>query len=171
MIVSSAEFTGEEEQELLDAGVCYAAEVKASAYLMRAEQSRFGLVRKLTAKGIAGLYINRALDYLEDKQLLSDSRYAAAWLNCRRASHHEGRVRLAAELASRGIDRHTAENALNEYFEENPEDEECRKAAEKYRMRGMNCDKIMHSLMQRGFTPKMISAVMDTFTYPDKKSR
>lgn len=171
LIVPSAEFSDEEEQDMLDAGLCYAAELKASEYLARAEQSRFGLLRKLVSKGMEKQYIDRALDYLENVCFLSDSRYASAWLNCRKAAHHEGRIRLASELASRGIDRHTAENALNEYFAENPEDEECRKAVEKCMRRGMDYEKTVHSLVQYGFSPGMAAAVMDTFMYPDKKSR
>ncbi|HAH63427.1 MAG TPA: recombination regulator RecX [Treponema sp.] len=171
LIIPAAEFSGEEEQDVLDAGLCYAAESKASAYLARAEQSRFGLSRKLVSKGMEKQYIDKALDYLENARFLSDSRYASAWLNCRKAAHHEGRIRLAAELASRGIDRHTAEDALNEYFEENPEDGECRKAVEKCMRRGMDYDKTVHCLIQHGFSPGMTAAVMDTFTYQEKKSR
>jgi regulatory protein len=170
-IVQTAEFSGDAEQDILDAGLCYAAELKAVAYLARAEQSRFGLARKLTAKNIQKQYIDRALDYLESINYLCDSRYAAAWLNSRRAAHHEGRVRLAAELALRGIDRNTAEDALNEYFVENPEVDECRKSAEKCIRRGIDYDKTMRCLIQHGFTFKMAAAVMDSFVYPEKKSR
>ncbi|MFA6856745.1 MAG: regulatory protein RecX [Treponema sp.] len=160
-----SEFSGEEEQDILDAGLCYAAEIKAAAYLARAEQSRFGLFRKLILKGLEKQYIERALDYLESVHYLSDSRYAAAWLNCRKITHHEGRIRLAAELASRGIDRHTADDALNEYFKENPEEEECRKAVRKCLEHRMTYDRIMSSLIRHGFNAGMAAAVIDSFSY------
>ena len=164
-IAALSEFSGVEEQDILDAGLCYTVELRAAAYLARAEQSRFGLSRKLILKGLEKPYIERALDYLEDVHYLSDSRYAAAWLNCRKITHHEGRIRLAAELASRGIDRHTADDALNEYFKENSEEEECRKAVEKCLMHGMNHDKIMRSLIQHGFNAGMAVAVINSFLY------
>jgi len=40
-------FFGEDEEDIIDAGFCYAAESKALSYLARAEQSRFNLARKL----------------------------------------------------------------------------------------------------------------------------
>jgi regulatory protein len=164
-IADLTEFSGEEEQDILDAGLCYAAEIRAAAYLVRAEQSRFGLFRKLILKGFDKPYIARALDYLEKVHYLSDSRYATAWLNCRKTAHHEGRVRLAAELASRGIDRHTADDALNEYFKENPEEEECRKAVKKCLKHGMTYDRILSSLIQHGFNAGMAATVINSFSY------
>ncbi len=171
VIISGAEFTEDEEQDILDAGLCYAAEIKAVDYLSRAEQSRFGLTRKLSAKGMQKEYIDRALDYLENKRYLSDVRYAGAWLNSRKATHHEGRIRLAAELCSRGIDRHTADRALTEFFEENPEAEECRKAVEKCIRLGMDYDKAVRFLSMHGFTAKMIAEESMLFKNQIKKSR
>jgi regulatory protein len=169
VIIPGAEFTEEAEEDILNAGLCYAAEIKAVDYLSRAEQSRFGLTRKLSAKGMQIEYINRALDYLESKNYLSDARYTCAWLNSRKATHHEGLIRLAAELCSRGIDRHTADNALAVFFEENPEVEECRKAAEKCIRLGMDYDKAVRFLVQHGFTAKMIAAESLLFKKSDKK--
>lgn len=169
VILPGAEFTEDEEEDILNAGLCYAAEAKAVDYLSRAEQSRFGLTRKLSAKGMQKQYIDRALDYLENKRYLSDARYAGAWLNSRKATHHEGRIRLAAELCSRGIDRHTADRALAEFFEENPEEEECRKAAEKCLRLGMDYDKAVRFLLQHGFTSKMMAAEILLFKKSDKK--
>ena len=44
------EFDDEETDSLLDAGLTCAVELKAVGYLARAEQSRFGLTRKLIDK-------------------------------------------------------------------------------------------------------------------------
>ena len=44
------EFDDEETDSLLDAGLTCAVELKAVGYLARAEQSRFGLTRKLIEK-------------------------------------------------------------------------------------------------------------------------
>jgi Uncharacterized protein conserved in bacteria len=169
LLVPAAEFSDEKELDILSAGECFAAERQALSYLARAEQSRFGLVRKLSAKGMQKDHISAALDYLESIRYLSDSRYAAAWLNSRKASHHEGRVRLAAELASRGIDRHTAQETLDAYFEENPEEEECIRAAEKCVRLGMVYEKALRSLVLHGFTAASASFALETLGI--KKSR
>ena len=122
------ELSEEQHEELLDAGLCCVVELKAVEYLARAEQSRFGLNRKLKQKGYNDVYIKNALDFLEQANYLSDERYARAWLNTRKINHYEGHSRLLSELLSRGIPRDVAQNALQEFFTENDEDEICLKA-------------------------------------------
>ena len=149
-------FSGEDEEDIIDAGFCYAAESKALSYLARAEQSRFNLTRKLGAKGIEKRHIENALDYLEREGSLSDTRFARAWLDTRKINHTEGRSRLASELAFRGIAREVADAALDEFFSENSEEEICKKALEKCKRRRMREDKIINYLRQHGFSQKTI---------------
>ena len=155
-ISSGSVFSGEDEEDIIDAGFCYAAESKALSYLARAEQSRFNLTRKLGAKGIEKRHIENALDYLEREGSLSDTRFARAWLDTRKINHTEGRSRLASELAFRGIAREVADAALDEFFSENSEEEICKKALEKCKRRRMREDKIINYLRQHGFSQKTI---------------
>ncbi|MGI5107835.1 RecX family transcriptional regulator [Treponema socranskii] len=155
-IASGSVFSGEDEEDIIDAGFCYAAESKALSYLARAEQSRFNLTRKLGAKGIEKRHIENALDYLEREGSLSDTRFARAWLDTRKINHTEGRSRLASELAFRGISREVADAALDEFFSENSEEEICKKALEKCKRRRMREDKIINYLRQHGFSQKTI---------------
>ncbi len=149
-------FSGEDEEDIIDAGFCYVAESKALLYLARAEQSRFNLTRKLGAKGIERRCIEKVLDYLEREGLLSDARFARAWLNARKINHSEGRARLSSELAFRGIARDVADAALDEFFSENSEEAICKKALEKCKRRRMREDKIINYLRQHGFLQKTI---------------
>ena len=152
------EFLEEEVDSLLDAGLTCAVELKAVSYLARAEQSRFGLTRKLIEKKYDKKYVEAALTYLEGRGYLSDVRYAAAWLNTRKINHYEGRSRLAAELAARGIARDVASAALDEFFTENYEEEICRKAYEKL-SKNKSDEKLTESLIRAGFSLKMIKRV------------
>ena len=86
---------------------------------------------------------------------MSDLRYATAWLNTRRINHFEGRSRLSAELAARGIARDVANKALDEFFSENDEEEICRKAYEKL-SKNKSGEKLMASMLRQGFTQKQI---------------
>ena len=151
-------FSGEDEEDIIDAGFCYAAESKALSYLARAEQSRFNLTRKLAAKGIEKRHIENALDYLEREGSLSDARFARAWLASRKINHLEGRTRLFSELAFRGIAREVADAALDEFFSENSEEAICKKALDKCSRLGMQEDKIINYLLRHGFSRKMIRA-------------
>ena len=153
------EFDDEETDSLLDAGLTCAVELKAVGYLARAEQSRFGLTRKLIEKKYAKKYVETALTYLEWRGYLSDLRYATAWLNTRKINHFEGRSRLAAELAARGIARDVAGKALDEFFTENDEDELCRKAYEKL-SKSKADEKLIAALLRSGFSMKQIKSII-----------
>ena len=154
------EFDEEQADLLMDAGLTCAVELKAVSYLARAEQSRFGLTRKLIEKKYDKKYVEAALTYLEGRGYLSDLRFATAWLNTRKINHFEGRSRLAAELAARGIARDVAGKALDEFFTENDEDEICRKAYEKL-SKSKSGEKLTAALMRAGFTLKMINRVLE----------
>lgn len=153
-----ADFNETETDSLLDAGLTCAVELKAVSYLARAEQSRFGLTRKLLEKKHEKKYVEDALTYLEGRGYLSDLRFATAWLNTRRINHYEGRSRLAAELAARGIDRDVAKQALDEFFTEHDEEEICRKAYEKL-SKTKSGEKLTEALIRAGFTYKQIKAL------------
>ena len=153
------EFDDEETDSLLDAGLTCAVELKAVGYLARAEQSRFGLTRKLIDKKYDKKYVEAALTYLEWRGYLSDLRFATAWLNTRKINHFEGRSRLAAELAARGIARDVAGKALDEFFTENDEDELCRKAYEKL-SKSKADEKLIAALLRSGFSMKQIKSII-----------
>ena len=153
------EFDDEETDSLLDAGLTCAVELKAVGYLARAEQSRFGLTRKLIEKKYDKKYVEAALTYLEWWGYLSDLRFATAWLNTRKINHFEGRSRLAAELAARGIARDVAGKALDEFFTENDEDELCRKAYEKL-SKSKADEKLIAALLRSGFSMKQIKSII-----------
>lgn len=150
-----AEFDDDETDSLLDAGLTCAVELKAVGYLARAEQSRFGLTRKLIEKKYDKKYVEAALSYLEGRGYLSDLRFATAWLNTRKINHYEGKSRLSAELAARGIARDVANKALEEFFSENDENEICHKAYEKL-SKSKSGEKLMAAMLRQGFTQKQI---------------
>lgn len=159
-IAEGAEFDIIQEADIIDAGLIYSVERKALSYLERAEQCRAGLLRKLQAKGFEEKYITTALDYLESCSCLSDFRYACAWLNNRKISRYEGRIRLAAELSARGIGRETVSAALDDFFAVNSEQEFCSRALDKCRRIGKREEKIQEYLKRCGFTFSMIKQAM-----------
>ena len=132
-ICAGAEFNDEETSDILNAALIYSAEYAAMTYLARAEHCRAALTQKLIKKNIDRKAIEPALDYLEGVRYLDDERFAGAWLRTRSIDHAEGRIRLAAELASRGVDRNAAKKALDEFFSDHDEMEICRRAYRKVR--------------------------------------
>ncbi len=155
-VAAGTTLTDEDFADLMDAALVYAAERDAVAYLERSEHSRFLLKGKLLKKKHSVESIERALDYCEERNWLSDERFAGAWLRSRAITHTEGRIRLQGELAVRGIDRKTAQNALNEFFEAESEEDKCRRAREKLAAQGKSGDALIRALVRKGFTEKLI---------------
>lgn len=155
-IVPGKTFNEEQSNSILDAGFACVVELKAVEYLARCEQSRFGLSKKLYAKEFEKKYINMALDFLELKNYLSDSRFSRAWLNSRKINHYEGRTKLVMELQSRGISKEISVSAVEEFFQENDEYEICQKAYERFVKKGKTDEKLVAAMLQAGFNYKMI---------------
>lgn len=154
------EISDEEYCDLLGASVIFAAENAAMTYLSRAEHSRRGLEKKLLAKGIEKSAVESALNFLEGNGSLSDLRFSGAWLRNRAIDHDEGRIRLSAELFLRGVSRENAVKALDDFFRDNDEEEICRRAYKKILKFKSDPEKIRASLMQKGFSLKMINKIL-----------
>ena len=150
-----------QSEDLLSAALSYSAERLALASLARSEQCRRSLASKLQRKGVPEKEIESALGYLEARGFLDDRRFAGAWLRSRSINHAEGRIRLRAELAARGIGRTDAEAALDEFFCEHDEDELCRKALARAQGACADRDKAIGSLLRKGFTLSQIKAALD----------
>lgn len=149
-------FTETESEELLTAALAYSAECAAMAYLGRAEHCRASLCAKLLKKGVERQAATAALDYLESIGYIDDRRFAGAWLRSRAIDHTEGRIRLRAELAARGIGSRTAEAALDEFFGDRDEQELCLRAYRKFAKSKGDPLKIRAALLRAGFSPRLI---------------
>ncbi len=162
-ITENFEFDEDKTEILLDAGLCSAVEFKAVEYLARAEQSRFGLTQKLLKKSYQKKHIEKALNFLESKNLLSDERFSRAWLNTRKINHYEGKSKLILELCSRGISKDVASFSVEEFFLENDEYEICKKSYQKFVKNGKTDDKLIAAMLNAGFSYKMIKSVCKDF--------
>ncbi|MBQ0050645.1 MAG: regulatory protein RecX [Treponema sp.] len=148
------------EENVLEDEAVKQAVIKAANSLARCEQCRAGLERKLLQKEFSKETIKIALDYMEEKGYLSDERYASCWVRNHCAFKFHGRIRVMKELLARGISRQIASAAVEEYFSVNDESEFCRKAYEKCVQQGKSEEKILKSLIDSGFSYKMIQQTM-----------
>jgi regulatory protein len=137
---------------------------RALRLLTRREHSRAELVRKLAQAGFEQQDIAALLDAFEDKNWLSDRRFAESWVADHRAK--AGSVKLAYELRQRGVSEAIIESVLGD--NRDSELERAREvwlkkfgsapadAAEKARQ--------MRFLLSRGFTTE---TARKTLTGPD----
>lgn len=150
----------QESEELICAGFCCQAERYAVYLLNRCEQSRFGLMRKLQKKGFSSSVCTKTLDYLEEKGILSDKRFAVSWAGSRVHSKGESKSKVYVELLSRGIEKHTVLEALEEVYAEVDENLLLKKAAEKYRLRGYSEERLIKRLIMMGFPIKSVKSII-----------
>jgi len=90
---------------------------RALGYLARREHSRAELTRKLELAGFVHSDIAPLLDEFEEKNWLSDRRFAESWVADHRAK--AGSIKLAYELGQRGV----SDSIISEVLSENRDSE------------------------------------------------
>ena len=83
--------------------------------LARRERSRAGLSLALKRKQSPLELIESVLTELEKEKLLSDERFAGAWVNTRRRLSPRGRAALTFELRQKGIRKKNIDQAIATY--------------------------------------------------------
>jgi regulatory protein len=154
-----------ERAALAAASETYHCRRKALDLLARSEQCRKGLQRKLLTRKFSSEAITAALDRLEGAGLLDDLRFAEVWLRSRLRGRPEGPPRLLAALASKGVRPETARLAIGNVLGELGDEEGLKtleRAWEKLSGRsGMTQEKLMKTLLARGFSPSMIRRFLE----------
>ncbi len=80
--------------------------------LARREHTKVELVRKLSARDMAGPVVDEVLEALAAENLQSDERFAESFVAAR-AGKGQGPVRIRAELRDRGVDAALMDTALD----------------------------------------------------------
>ena len=112
---------GDEEEGLRFASACLRAEKAALQLIARAEQSVFGMERKLKKRGHDRACVSAVIDRLCEMELIDDRRYARLWLETKISRQATSPWRLLTALRSRGIDRADADSVLKEMLDEETE--------------------------------------------------
>jgi regulatory protein len=130
------------------------------ALLARREHSRLELSRKLERAGFACDAIASLLDEFEEKNWLSDQRFAEAWIADHRAK--SGAIKLAYELRQRGV----AEAIIDAVLADPPDSELDRARAVWLKKFGSapatpaDYAKQMRFLLSRGFSAEVLRALL-----------
>ena len=120
-----------EEEGFRFASACLRAEKAAFRLIARAEQSVFGLSRKLGKKGHEPACVSAVIAHLCECDFLDDRRYARLWLETRLNRQSSSPWRLKAALSSRGIERNDVDLALKETLDDDTEFRLLQRFAEK----------------------------------------
>jgi regulatory protein len=159
-LLDGQELSEKEFLELREKQQCLFCRDKALVYLARREHTAFELKLKLQAKAFTLEEISWALEYLKDKNYLSELRYARSFIESRQRKNPEGRVMLSRRLAEKGVNRSDAEQALDEFFSEEQISEYVMKA---YAMALKTADPDMArlKLQKKGFTRYYIRCALE----------
>lgn len=133
--------------------------------LGRRENTRAQLRRKLLQRKFSPEDIDRTLDELTAAGFLDDARAAKTF--ARHASHikGQGRMRIARELAMKGVDPELVAQTLDAQIDPDEEAERLRAALAK-RARGRDLrdrkesGKVWQALVRQGFSPDAVSKAL-----------
>lgn len=149
------------------------AKQRAFTYLAHKPRTEEEVRRKLRKQDLGERVINEVIDRLYELDYLDDEQYAADYAHNRFSNKGYGPIRIERELIKRGIDRHLAEQAVAEFFEDESEIEMAREQARKKwsRVAGeqdirKQKRKLFGYLQRRGFTPDIIYRVVDELVDP-----
>lgn len=127
--------------------------------LARREHGVAELTQKLVEKGYPKAEVQACVENLQAKNLLSDSRYAAARALYRARSSGWGPSRIRAELTARGVAKEHIDAALESLIEEAAEDAAAQKAARK--VANLPREKAMAKLARLGFGWAQAAAIYE----------
>ena len=129
--------------------------------LARRERSRFELARKLEQTGFAASDVHLLLDEFEEKNWLSDRRFAESYVADHRT--RAGSVKLAYDLRQRGVRDDVIEAVLGDN-----RDSETERARDVWKKKfgappadAAEKAKQIRFMQSRGFTPEVIRRAID----------
>ncbi len=137
----------------------------ALAYLAKREYSSQELSRKLLQRGAPKEQVEQVIALLQEKDYLSDSRYAAAYVRDRRDFHPCGAAKIIMELRGKGVDSSIIDLALAEEYDEDRQREVVVALLQKAATKANNDngadnskyrDKVIRQLLAKGFSQAMI---------------
>lgn len=129
---------------------------KALDYIFRRDHSRYELENKLSRKGYERHEIDDALEYLVSRGYVDDFEFASGFVRHCQRIRKLGTRRIAAELRSRGVDRHVIDRAFNEEYDHDLEDENMDYLIKKQLKSGRGRDKISRYLYRKGYPTEKV---------------
>jgi len=119
--------------------------------------------RLLEGRGATPQIVETVIERLREYGYLDDARYAQSYASLRVQQRPIGRQRLQRDLWLKKIDKRTAEAALDQVFEQTPEEDLIDKAiAKRVRLRGTpktreDAKKLFDHLLRQGFPFELVS--------------
>jgi regulatory protein len=160
-IAEGLEISAAEEEGFRFAAGCMRTEKVALQLIARAEQTVYGLSRKLEKRGHDSSCVRTVISRLCDIGILNDRRYASLWIESTIIRRVSSPRRLLAALCAR-VDRHDAEAALKEALAEEAELQLLERYVQKLQRKHKNSNSddsfpsLRYTLRSEGFSSQVI---------------
>jgi regulatory protein len=155
------ELEPEAVERLRELAQAYALRSRALRLLASGAQTAAGLRRKLAARGAPAAALEAVLERLAREGHIDDRAFAREWVSRRLERHPEGPGPLLAGLLRRGVSRELAEETLASKLSPEVERESLRRLAAKLRRRsGMSQERLLKTLLARGFRRAAVHEVL-----------
>ncbi|MDR2110622.1 MAG: RecX family transcriptional regulator [Spirochaetaceae bacterium] len=155
---SGRELSAGEEEALRFAALCFRVERAALRLTARAEQTCFGISRKLERRGYTPALVRVVVARLTEMGIINDERYARLWLESRLGRTVRGPLALLYGLRGRGIDRETARAALKSILDFEQESVLLKRYLEKNHAADKKDTALKRRLRSEGFSAPVIQA-------------
>lgn len=155
----------EEDSSPLDPAKARARIFQRAAKLLAAKQRSVEELRErlLTGRGATPELVETVIERLREYGYLDDARFAQSYASLRVQQRPIGRQRLQRDLWQKKIDKQTVDAALDQVFEETPEEDLIDRAiAKRVRLRGRpktreEAKKLFDHLLRQGFAFELVS--------------
>jgi regulatory protein len=136
-----------------------------AAKLLAAKQRSVEELRErlLESRGATTPIVDEVIARMREYGYLDDAKFAQSYASLRLRERPIGRRRLERDLSLKKVDKQTASTALDEVFEETPEEDLIERAiAKRIRLRGKpksreDAKKLFDHLLRRGFGFELVS--------------
>jgi regulatory protein len=160
-----SEISATQEEGFRFASACLRAEKAALRLIARAEQSSFGLTRKLKRRNHETACVRAVVERLCALNLINDRRFAQLWTESRLKFSRSPR-RLLSSLCARGIDRENAQAVLKIVLNEETEFEMLTRYAKRHPFKAGKKDdesesSFKNKLKNEGFSKQVINRFLD----------
>jgi regulatory protein len=155
------EVSTDEVAALRHASACLRCETAALRLVSHAEQTSYGLSRKLEQRDHGASCVKAVMTRLTELEIVSDRRYAELWLHSRLSRGGDSPRRMSASLRNKGIDGAVVSAALKTSLSLEKETRLLQRFVEKKRLADADRRFLKQSLRAEGFSGAALQAWED----------
>jgi regulatory protein len=153
------ELSPEDVTALRHATACFRCEAAALRLVANAEQTVYGLSRKLEQRGHSSSSVKVVMSRLTELEIVSDRRYAELWIQSRVLRGGDSPRRMSAALRTKGLDGATVNAAMKASLNQEKEARLLQRFIEKRRLTGESGDErrfLKQTLRGEGFSSAIL---------------